>query len=86
MSEGDQAGRLPVPAPRDERDLARDARVRASLDAGMPISREDRRWLAELPADKEIPAEVVARAAEQAGGIAPRRAILDATRRDEESQ
>lgn len=71
MSEGIRPRRLPVPGPMTDEAAGLEARLRRKLDTGEPLTPSERALLAELPARREIPADVVREAARRAGGVAP---------------
>ena len=71
MSETDRRRSLPHPGPRDERDAGREASIRAKFDRGEPLDDDEKAFLADLPARRQIPAEEVQRAAEAHGGVTP---------------
>lgn len=75
MSEGIRRRRLDAPEPMDEANAGRDARIRYKFDRGEPLSEDEVRLLANLPAGKEIPPGAVREAARRAGGEEP----IDAT-------
>ena len=68
MSEAPRPRRLPVPPPMDAQGAHLDARIRDKTARGLPLDDEERAFLARMPADKAIPADVVREAAREDRG------------------
>lgn len=71
MSEGIRPRRLPHPGHLDEEGASLDARIRLKLSSRTPLDEAEQRFLANLPAGREIPPGEILDAARRAGSAEP---------------
>lgn len=71
MSEGIRPRRLSHPGTMDVEGAALDARIRLKRASGAPLDDEERAFLANLPAGREIPPAEIQEAARKSGGVDP---------------